>query len=226
MLVAGELAHVGAHLGDHHQRGGHIDAVDAGEVHTAHLKELGAQIELRGIAGAPALLAFGRFVFAHMQDLQLRLNLRVALGQLGATEVKRVQGLLQGKEVLGAPTALQALGDLVLAGADARILQAGQSQAIALTGDDGAQDLLARLAGHVGDDIGQLDVHLGQGLLHVLHEAALAAQQHGALAAERAQHADLIAAGRKAPRSRPKLMSCYSHWQSSTSLLRPETFLT
>ena len=89
VLVTGELAHVSAHLGDHHQRGGHVDAVDAGEVHAAHLKELGAQIELRGIASAPALLAFGRFVFAHMQSLQLRLNLRVALSQLGATEVKR-----------------------------------------------------------------------------------------------------------------------------------------
>ena len=62
----------------------------------------------------------------------------------------------------------------------------------ALARHDGAQNLLARLADYVGDDIGQLDVHLGQSLLHVLHEASLAAQQHGALAAERAQHADLI----------------------------------
>lgn len=43
MLVAGELAHVRAHLGDHHQRGGHVDAVDAREVHATHLEELSAQ---------------------------------------------------------------------------------------------------------------------------------------------------------------------------------------
>lgn len=90
--------------------------------------------------------------------------------------------------MLSAPIALQALGDLVLAGADARVPEFGQGQTIALTGDDGAQDLLPRLAGHVGDDVGQLDVHLGQGLLHVLYETALAAQQHGTLAAERAQY--------------------------------------
>nr|WP_305335657.1 hypothetical protein [Hydrogenophaga sp.] len=112
--------------------------------------------------------------------------------QVGAAEVKRIQGLLQGNEVLGAPTALQALGNLVLAGADARVPELGQSQAIALTGDDGAQDRLPRLASHVGDHVDQLDVYRGQGLLYVRHEAAQAAQQHGALAAERAQHADLL----------------------------------
>jgi len=32
--------------------------------------------------------------------------------------------------------------------------------------------------------------------------------------------------GRNAPRSKPQVMSCCNHWQSSTSDLRPETFLT
>ena len=84
--------------------------------------------------------------------------------------------------MLGAPVALQALGDLVGAGADAHVLHRAQHLAIALAGDDGAQDLLARLAHHVGDDVGELDVHLRERLLHVLHVAALAAQQHAALA--------------------------------------------
>jgi len=213
VFVAGELAHVRAHLGDHHQRGDHIDAVDAREVHAAHLEELGAQIELRGIAGAPALLALSRFVLSHMQGLQLRLNLRVALGQLGATEVKRVQRLPQGKEVLGAPATLQAPGDLFLAGADARVPELGQGLPIALTGDDGVQDLLAALAGHVCDDVGQLDVHLRQGLLHVLHEAALAAQQHGALAGETAQHANLLS---RAEGAAQQAKACVFHAMADT----------
>jgi uncharacterized protein (UPF0303 family) len=54
------------------------------------------------------------------------------------------------------------------------------------------QDRLAAGAGHIRDDIGQLDVHLDQGLLHGLHAAGLGPQQRGALAGQCAQHADLV----------------------------------
>lgn len=91
MLVPGELAHVRSHLGEHHQRSGHVDAVNAREVHAAHLNQLRAQIELGGVAGTPTLLALSRCILAHMQGLQLRLDLRITLGQLGAAEVKCVQ---------------------------------------------------------------------------------------------------------------------------------------
>ncbi|MDU7588324.1 MAG: hypothetical protein E7K47_13195, partial [Acidovorax sp.] len=43
-------------------------------------------IELWGIAGPPALLALGRCVLAHMQGLQLGLNLPPPVEQLPATE--------------------------------------------------------------------------------------------------------------------------------------------
>ena len=49
---------------------------------------------------------------------------------------------------------------------------------------------LTRDTHHVGDDGGELDVHLHQGLLPVLlHRAALRAQEGRALALERAQRA-------------------------------------
>ena len=116
MLVARELAHVRAHLGDDDQRGGHVDTVNAGEVYAAHLKQLRAQIKLGCVTSPATLLAFGRRFLADVQGLQLGFDLRVALGQLDTTEVKRIEGLLERKEVLASPVALQTLGDLVLAG--------------------------------------------------------------------------------------------------------------
>ena len=96
-----------------------------------------------------------------LQALQLQLDLGVALGQLRAYEVERPQRLLEREQVLGAPVALQALGDLVDAGAHAHVLHRAQHLAVTLAGDAGAQDLLAGLAPQVGQDVGQLAVHLG-----------------------------------------------------------------
>ncbi len=94
--------------------------------------------------------------------------------------------------MLGAPVALQALGDLIDAGADARVLHRRQHRPVTFTGNDGAQDLLSGLANHVGDDVGKLDVHLGECLLHVLHMPTLARQQHPALPPQRAQRAHRV----------------------------------
>ena len=94
--------------------------------------------------------------------------------------------------MLGAPVALQALDDVLGAGVDAHVLARRQRQAIALAGHDGAQDLLPCDADHVGDDVGQLDVHLRQRLLHVLHMPGLGLEQHLALARQCAQHAHLL----------------------------------
>ena len=61
-------------------------------------------------------IALAGDTLAALQGVQLRLDLRITLEQLGATEVKRAQGLLEGKEMLGAPVALQTLGHVVQAG--------------------------------------------------------------------------------------------------------------
>jgi hypothetical protein len=76
--------------------------------------------------------------------------------------------------------------------ARARVFHSIQHLPVTLNFDDGAQDLLARLAHHAGDDVGQLNVHLRQRFVHVLNVASLAAQQHAALAPERTQHAHLL----------------------------------
>ena len=69
---------------------------------------------------------------------------------------------------------------------------------IALASNDGAQNLLARLAHHIGDHVGQLHVHLRQRLLHELHVPALVAQQPAALTPQRAQRAHLLGGAERA----------------------------
>ena len=95
MLDGGELGHIGADLREHRQRRGDIDAIDAGEIHAAHLEQVRAQIKLRRVARAAPLLAFGELERRDVQALQLLLNLAVALGELSAVEVEQGQRLLE-----------------------------------------------------------------------------------------------------------------------------------
>ena len=73
---------------------------------------------------------------------------------------------------------------IVQGGLDTHILHPCQGVRIALPGNDGTQDLLARLTPHIRDHVGQLNVHLHQRLLHVLNVPGLQPQQHGTLAAQ------------------------------------------
>ena len=126
----------------------------------------------------------------NLQALQLPIDLTVALGELCADEIEHIQRLLERKQMLCAPVALQAFCDLVSGSTNAHILHRGQHLTIALPGDNGAQNFLPRLADHVRDDVGELDVHLRDRLLHALHMRALASQKHPALAPQRAQYAN------------------------------------
>ena len=66
-------------------------------------------------------------------------------------------------------------------------------------------------------------VHLLEGLLNMLHMMRGVTHQHRALPEIAAQDADLIV-GSERSRERPRVWSCWIHWQSKTSLLRPGTF--
>jgi hypothetical protein len=172
-LDGGKLAHVSANLAQHAQGGGHVDAVDAGEIDATHFEQMRAQVELRCIAAAAALLARTGLVSGDLESLQLLFDFTIAVVELGAEEIEQLQRLLEREQVFVAPVATQAAGNLLVAGANALVLQCGQDLAVAFAGDDGAQDLLSGLAHHVGNDVGQLNVHLRQRLLHVLHMARL-----------------------------------------------------
>ena len=133
-----------------------------------------------------------------VQQRHCALDLAVAFGELAAAEVERRQRLLEREQVLVAPVAEQAGGDLGLAGVDARVTVGGQRVRVALAGNNGTYDLLTRGTGHIADDVGELDVHQRHRLLHVLHRAALVAQQPGALASEGAQRAHLLGRAKRA----------------------------
>ena len=68
----------------------------------------------------------------------------------------------------------------------------GQHLWIALTGEDGTNDLHSGHAGQIADDVMELDIHLVQGLLHMLNMSTGITGQVVTLAHVRAQHADLI----------------------------------
>ncbi len=133
------------------------------------------------------------------QAFQLRLDFPVVFGQLAGVEVEQRQRLLEGEQVLRAPVAFEALGDLFGTGADADVLHGGEDMAIAFAGDDGTQDLLPGLADHIGDDVGQQDVHLGERLLQVLHMPRLALKQHLALARQGTQGAHRVVGAERTP---------------------------
>lgn len=79
------------------------------------------------------------------------------------------QRLSQHREVLGAPSAGEGLRDLRGGALAALVTMLGQEGGIALAGDDGADDCHTGGAGNVGEHAVELEVHLGQGLLHALH---------------------------------------------------------
>jgi hypothetical protein len=149
-----------------------------------YLVQLPAQVELWCILGSAASFVLAGLTMVPMHSLHLLFDARIAFGQLGPDEIEHVQRLLEREHMLGSPVALQALGDIFLAGLDASVPQFGQHRAVAFPCDYGAQDLLAGLADDVGDGVSQLNVHLRECLLHVLHAPSLIAHQRRALAVQ------------------------------------------
>ena len=75
------------------------------------------------------------------------------------------------------------------------------------------------LAHYVGNHVGQLDCSSGPAPLHVLYLPTLALQEHLALRdSERRRNG---VGRRNTPRTTRKSSAAASHWQSSTSDLRP-----
>lgn len=117
----------------------------------------------------------------HLQASQLGFDFPVTPGQLRADEIKHGGRLLKCKQVSGAPVALQAFGNLVLAGADAHVFHRSQYLSLSLASNDGAQNFLPCFSYGAGDDAGELDIHLRKRFLHVLHITPLGFQEHSSL---------------------------------------------
>ena len=71
--------------------------------------------------------------------------------------------------MLGPPGALQRFGDLVLTVLAVRVAQLGQGEGIAFASDDGFENGHPRDARQVTHDLGEFEIHLLQGLVHMLN---------------------------------------------------------
>src|SRR5215469_9637792 len=106
------------------------------------------------------------------------------------------------------------------------VAMGGQALGIALARQDAAHDPKSGLPGEIGEHGVELEVHLGQGLLHAVNAGRRFLHQGLALALMKERNGTIAAAGRKLARNSPTLWSSRSHSQSLTSLLRPGTLCT
>ena len=199
-LALSPFRHVRADFADHLQRRETVHAVDSGQVHPGHPVQLALDIEAGRIL-LIALLALGSrrlAVAAVFKPLQHGFNLPVALGNPGLIPPVQLQGLGQLEDVLLPPMALQRLGDGRLVGLDPAGAQPGQPTRVPFPARDGLDDVHARLARDVSDDVPELHVHLGQRLLHVLNMMGGVLHQHGPLPHVAAQAPD-VPAGTESP---------------------------
>lgn len=157
---------------------------------TSTLRALGWRVLCRGAGNGSGGLG-GR------QLRQGGLDALITGGDPFLIRVIERDGLLQGKEVLGAVIPRQGAGNGLQRGFAADIAIVGQFPRIARSGQDGADNPHPGLAGDVGDRMVQLQVHRRQRLLHVLDRGGGVIEQALTLAQVGAQRGD-VARGMKA----------------------------
>jgi len=139
-----------------------------------------ARIEGRPVAVAAALARLGRqrlTVAAVRERLELRGNTAITGSQLPMLELVALQRLLEGKQVLGAPGAIEGMGDGSRVLLAPRIPSLRQLVRVTFSRQDRLDDGQARHASNVTDHVLQLDMHLREGLLHVLDATGSIGQQ-------------------------------------------------
>src|SRR5438046_5384283 len=131
-------------------------------------------IERRSVAVAAPLATLGgqRCTMTLVCNrLQVGRNAGIAGGELPMLERIALQRLLQGKQMLGPPRALQGGGDGGLVLLASGSTQPRELRRVAFPGEDGPDGCEPRDAGNVPDDVSQLDGHLPPGFLRVLDVA-------------------------------------------------------
>ncbi len=95
-----------------------------------------------------------------------------------------IQSLLEDEEMFSAPVALEGTGDGVARSFDAMIFEGGQLLGIPLARQNRFQDGQTGHAGQVADDVVELEIHLRERFLQVLHMAAGITGEVGPMAQE------------------------------------------
>ena len=151
------------------------------------------------VPGAGVRRAAVRKIVRRCQALDLGHHPGLAVVDLLGQEVVALHGLFEGEQMLLAPRPLKARGDRIGVGLDAPVAERRQALWVTLAVDDRAQDALAGQSRDVGDHRVELDVHLGQRLLHVQDAAGAVPGQPPHLACVGAQRANLVARTERSP---------------------------
>jgi hypothetical protein len=174
VVAVRELAQVGAEFGEEGIDCGGVQAGDLREVDPENPVQLGAEIEARRVALGLAMgrsgwreWVRGRIDLARERGEQA-LDLPVALGDQLLVVPVRPQGLPQGEEMFGPVVPDQGLGDRVRRSLDPVVAVAREHLRIPFAREDRLEDGEAGPPGDVAQHMVELEVHLGQGLLHVL----------------------------------------------------------
>src|SRR5215831_199461 len=174
MVLVGPLAHVPPRFAEDGGGRHHVDAVDAGQVHSRHAEQRFAHVKLRGIAllpSAPPLAGLLRQIGPRAAVgplLQVLLQALIAFGDLLLAKFVAILFLSEHKQQVFLPVPLQAARDLFCPRLDPYITQRCQGLWVTLASQNGLDDGLPRHPAQIADHVGQLHVHLRQHLLHTL----------------------------------------------------------
>jgi len=166
--------HVETDLGHERLGGEPLDAVNAGQVDATDAVELGVQVNVRLVASGllGPRLGGGRGVVVDL-DLAVKggevgFDAGVALGDFLLVYFVEFQGLAPIAEPLVAPVALQTFGEGVGAGFAAIVFEGRELGGVPFASQQGAENGQARHTADGTDDMGELDVYVGEGLVPVL----------------------------------------------------------
>ena len=189
---------IGTQFGEEDQGGVDLEAGHLGQIDAAEAIEFGAGIEVGFVALGLLVLESGGGeraldqIHLAVETGEELVDLFITLGDEGLVVAPSFEGLPDDEEVFGAPVAMEAAGEGVAAGFDARVLEGGELVRIPFAGEDGVEDGQAGDTGQIADDVVDLEVHLGEGFLEVLDVATGVPDEIGAMAQEGADGANLF----------------------------------
>ena len=163
----------------------------AAQIHSEDSVHLGGNIE-GGLIALGSVFVGGNLcaLLLGIEACEHGLDLLVASGNLALKMPVAFQGLLQAKEMLRTVIAHQTFGHDLATGFNARVAQAGEPGGFAFSQEDGIDNGQPAESGDVTNDIVQLEIHLGESLLHEKHLARSALEQGVAMAQNAANRAN------------------------------------
>ena len=190
MVGIGKSAEVGPDFGGDDESGIDADHRDGGEVDAeqAQNRALHGPLVIRRRGFSERLV----LIVVDGQSQKDVLYALMALFDLLVKEVVSLECLLQSEEVFVAPVSIEATRDGDFVGFNAAVTKGSEDIAIALTVDDGAQDSQTGFTDDIAEDVVELNIHLGQGLLDLLYATCGITREAGLLSDVGAQDTGFV----------------------------------